>query len=254
MADRAGLRPLSSAAGMADRQRPVGRPARPLLSDSALRHRRPARRGRHRPQPHESLDARASVQGHCEYLKERFPEPTPLHVVLAYDVRQFEDKRRQYNPALPNPVLHLSSRDLAQHAAGVYAANGIARPHPAARQQALPGHAGAVVHHPLLASARRPEHLRLAQSARRQRRQVLRRARRPARAAGRSDHGRPRRSGDAHQGAAVVRGAALRPRSLSRYDAAPRLHRPVPQAEPDRRRRETRTSRSSSRRCTASVR
>jgi phosphoglucomutase/phosphomannomutase len=67
----------------------------------------------------------ASVQGHCSYLKERFPGVGPLRVVLAYDVRQFEDKRRQYNPELPNPVLHLSSRDLAQHAAGVYAANGI---------------------------------------------------------------------------------------------------------------------------------
>lgn len=67
----------------------------------------------------------ASVQGHCEYLKERFPGVELLRVVLAYDVRQFEDKRLQYNPSLPNPVLHLSSRDLAQHAAGVYAANGI---------------------------------------------------------------------------------------------------------------------------------
>jgi phosphoglucomutase/phosphomannomutase len=67
----------------------------------------------------------ASVQGHCEYLKERFPGVGPLRVVLAYDVRQFEDKRRQYNPELPNPVLHLSSKGLGQHAAGVYAANGV---------------------------------------------------------------------------------------------------------------------------------
>ncbi len=67
----------------------------------------------------------ASVQGHCEYLKERFPETRDVHVVLAYDVRRFEDKRKQYNPDLPNPVLHLSSRDLARHAAGVYAANGV---------------------------------------------------------------------------------------------------------------------------------
>jgi phosphoglucomutase/phosphomannomutase len=67
----------------------------------------------------------ASVQGHCEYLKERFPGVSPLRVVLAYDVRQFEDKRHQYNPQLSNPVLHLSSRDLAQYAAGVYAANGL---------------------------------------------------------------------------------------------------------------------------------
>src|SRR5438094_628602 len=58
----------------------------------------------------------ASVQGHCEYLKERFPDVSPLRVVLAYDVRRFEDQRKSYNPALPNPVLHLSSRDFALHA------------------------------------------------------------------------------------------------------------------------------------------
>jgi phosphoglucomutase/phosphomannomutase len=68
---------------------------------------------------------RASVQGHCEYLKEKFPGVEPLRVVLAYDVRQFEDQRRQYNSDLPNPVLHLSSRDLAREAACVYIANGI---------------------------------------------------------------------------------------------------------------------------------
>ncbi|MBL8798714.1 MAG: phospho-sugar mutase [Planctomycetia bacterium] len=67
----------------------------------------------------------ASVQGHCEYLKEKFPGHAQLSVALAYDVRQFEDKRKNYNPALPNPVLHLSSKGLAQHAAGIYAANGI---------------------------------------------------------------------------------------------------------------------------------
>jgi phosphoglucomutase/phosphomannomutase len=67
----------------------------------------------------------ASVQGHCEYLKERFPGSSRLHVVLAFDVRRFEDKRKCYNPALPNPVLHLSSRDLAQHAACVYVANNV---------------------------------------------------------------------------------------------------------------------------------
>src|SRR5262245_11675906 len=67
----------------------------------------------------------ASVQGHCEYLKERFPGVSPLRVVLAYDVRRFEDKRKNYNPDLPNPVLHLSSKDMAQYAACVYVANGI---------------------------------------------------------------------------------------------------------------------------------
>jgi phosphoglucomutase len=67
----------------------------------------------------------ASVQGHCEYLKERFPGVSSLRVALAYDVRRFKDRRRSYNPELPNPVLHLSSKDLAHHAACVYAANGI---------------------------------------------------------------------------------------------------------------------------------
>ena len=67
----------------------------------------------------------ASVQGHCEYLALRFPEQRGLKVVLAYDVRQFEDQRKNYNSALPNPVLHVSSRTFAQQAARVYAANGI---------------------------------------------------------------------------------------------------------------------------------
>src|SRR6266478_9565028 len=67
----------------------------------------------------------ASVQGHCEFLRERFPGMERLKVVIAYDVRQFEDKRHNYNPDLPNPVLHLSSKDLAYHATGVYVANGI---------------------------------------------------------------------------------------------------------------------------------
>lgn len=67
----------------------------------------------------------ASVQGHCEYLKERFPGQERLAVVLAYDVRQFEDQRKCYNPDLPNPVRHLSSRAFAEHAAAVYVANGV---------------------------------------------------------------------------------------------------------------------------------
>src|SRR5256885_935519 len=67
----------------------------------------------------------ASVQGHCEYLRERFPGEGRLLVVLAYDVRQFEDQRKNYCPDRPNPVLHLSSKKLAQHAAGGYSANGI---------------------------------------------------------------------------------------------------------------------------------
>jgi phosphoglucomutase len=67
----------------------------------------------------------ASVQGHCEYLRERFPGVHPLRVVVVYDVRRFEDKRQNYNPKLPNPVLHLTSKDFCHQAIGVYVANGI---------------------------------------------------------------------------------------------------------------------------------
>jgi phosphoglucomutase len=67
----------------------------------------------------------ASVQGHCEYLKERFPSMPRITVALAYDVRNFKDQRKSYNPSLPNPLINLSSRKFAQHAACVYAANGI---------------------------------------------------------------------------------------------------------------------------------
>lgn len=67
----------------------------------------------------------ASVQGHCQFLREKFPGVEPLSVVIAYDVRRFLDAGKNYSPARPNPVLGLSSKDLAQHAAGIYAANGI---------------------------------------------------------------------------------------------------------------------------------
>jgi phosphoglucomutase/phosphomannomutase len=67
----------------------------------------------------------ASVQGHCDYLRQRFPGANPLRVILAYDVRQFEDRRGVYNKDLANPVLHLTSRNFCEFAAGVYAANGI---------------------------------------------------------------------------------------------------------------------------------
>jgi phosphoglucomutase/phosphomannomutase len=66
----------------------------------------------------------SSVQGHIAYLRERYPQ-RPLSVVIAYDVRSFHDLRGLYNPALPNPLLGLTSRDFAQVAAGVYTANGV---------------------------------------------------------------------------------------------------------------------------------
>lgn len=82
----------------------------------------------------------ASVQGHCDYLRQRFPGKA-VQVGLAYDVRKFNDSRGQYCPNLPNPVLGLSSRSLAELAAEVYAANGIIAwilPRESARFQATP--------------------------------------------------------------------------------------------------------------------
>ena len=67
----------------------------------------------------------ASVQGHCDYLLQRFPGQNDLQVVLAYDVRRFTDTKKLYNAALPNPVMNLTSRNFCEFAAGVYAANGV---------------------------------------------------------------------------------------------------------------------------------
>lgn len=64
----------------------------------------------------------SSVQGHCAYLHARFEAPA---VVIAYDVRRFLDARGLYPKEAPNPVMGLSSRDFAELAAGVYAANGV---------------------------------------------------------------------------------------------------------------------------------
>ena len=66
----------------------------------------------------------SSVQGHVAYLQGRHPG-TPLSVVIAYDVRIFQDLRGLYHPDLPNPLLGTTSRDFARVAAGVYAAHGI---------------------------------------------------------------------------------------------------------------------------------
>ena len=67
----------------------------------------------------------ASVQGHCDYLRQRFPRNSNLQVVLAYDVRRYMDTKKLYNPDLPNPVMGLTSRNFCEYAAGVYVGNGI---------------------------------------------------------------------------------------------------------------------------------
>lgn len=67
----------------------------------------------------------SSVQGHVEYLRQRFPRAADLKVVIAYDVRRFHNLRGTYPAELENPLLGLSSQDLAQTAASVYAAAGV---------------------------------------------------------------------------------------------------------------------------------
>ncbi|MFQ5667545.1 MAG: phospho-sugar mutase, partial [Candidatus Binatia bacterium] len=65
-----------------------------------------------------------SVQGHVNYLRRRFAQ-TSLRVVVAFDVRVFRDLRGLYDPAVPNPLLGISSQDFARMACAVYAANDV---------------------------------------------------------------------------------------------------------------------------------
>ena len=74
----------------------------------------------------------SSVQGHAQWLRQRYAHVSPLKVVLAYDVRRFEDVRGQYDAQQPSPIHGVSSRGLAELAARIYAANGVhAYLHPA---------------------------------------------------------------------------------------------------------------------------
>ncbi len=67
-----------------------------------------------------------TVQGHCEYLKKAFPQRKQLTVVVANDVRVFNDFAGTYRFLGENhPLLGLSSRSLGRLACEVYAANGI---------------------------------------------------------------------------------------------------------------------------------
>ncbi len=67
-----------------------------------------------------------SIQGHAGFLRDQADDPDrPLSVVIAYDVRCYRDARGRYDPELPNPLMGLTSRDFAEIAAGVYAANGV---------------------------------------------------------------------------------------------------------------------------------
>lgn len=65
-----------------------------------------------------------SVQGHALWLRETRGE-VPLSVVIGYDVRVFNDLSGELVPGVPSPVTGMTSRDFAELAAEVYAANEI---------------------------------------------------------------------------------------------------------------------------------
>lgn len=67
-----------------------------------------------------------TVQGHCHYLKTAFPQRTDLAVVIANDVRVFNDVAGVYQfLGDAHPLLGVSSRSLGQLACEIYAGNGI---------------------------------------------------------------------------------------------------------------------------------
>jgi phosphoglucomutase len=67
-----------------------------------------------------------TIQGHCNFLRGRFPARTDLTVVVANDVRVFRDLAGAYGFLGPeHPLLGLSSRGLARLACEIYAGNGI---------------------------------------------------------------------------------------------------------------------------------
>jgi phosphoglucomutase len=67
----------------------------------------------------------SSAQGHAQYLIKTYGEEARQRgVVLTWDVRVFR-QQAPYSPDLPSPIRDLDGRQLAEAAAGVYAANGI---------------------------------------------------------------------------------------------------------------------------------
>lgn len=66
-----------------------------------------------------------SVQGNIHFLRDRFGAHAALRVVIAADVRIFEDLRGVFPQDVPNPLIGLRSVDLARQAAAIYAANGV---------------------------------------------------------------------------------------------------------------------------------
>ncbi len=71
-------------------------------------------------------NAAMTVQGHCHYLRRVFPDRRDLAVVVANDVREFNDIAGAYAfLGKKHPLIGVSSRSLARLACEIYAGNGI---------------------------------------------------------------------------------------------------------------------------------
>lgn len=67
-----------------------------------------------------------TVQGHCDYLRVAFPNQIGLAVVVANDVRVFNDIAGAYHfLGKDHPLLGVSSRSLGRLACEIYAGNGV---------------------------------------------------------------------------------------------------------------------------------
>jgi len=65
-----------------------------------------------------------SVQGNIAFMRDRFGD-APLRVVIASDVRVFRDLRGAFPEGIANPLLGMSSVDLAKQAAAIYTKAGV---------------------------------------------------------------------------------------------------------------------------------
>jgi len=66
----------------------------------------------------------SSVQGNIAFLRERWGPSAALSVVIAADVRVFRDLREVFPEGVANPLIGMTSVDLAKSAAAIYVAAG----------------------------------------------------------------------------------------------------------------------------------
>ena len=101
------------------------RARRRVLPGAAVRHRRTARRDRDRTQPHEPVDDRGQRPGALRLPQAAVSRRQPVADRPRLRRPPVRRPSRRLQPRLANPVLHLTSREICQYAAGVYAANGV---------------------------------------------------------------------------------------------------------------------------------